>query len=457
MLRRIAPLVPALLLVIGCAGPAKLTQRSGEKLAQGDVWKAWQLATRALDKSPGNPQAREAATAAGAAIAQDWERRIHALADLDSVRAAEQVLEFAEFRANAAHYATIPVGATWPGEELALRSTAAHIHYVNGTEAMAAKRPKRAWGEFHETERFVPGYRDAAKLADKAFNRGLTRVALVPFRASSDHVDLAAQVAENWRGDLVQQLGKSASFTRMMGGDEIDRTMTVSQLGYVSRDDAVRLGRKAGAQRVVWGSIGEVKSQTRLQLFKDVVARRITLQDSEGHSVTRWVDVPIEVVARIRDVTVPVEYEVISTTDGASLTHQRLERSQSARVVWTSYQPEGEIGSYSLVSETARSANPDRCRDIETRWKTVCGDGVTLAQVLEARRNTRDDGRYRHDSLPRFIAGAAFVFLTDLPPAEDLAFAALARSSSLLRDDLMRLDAVDDVDLGVTVTSSDSR
>src|SRR5690242_2510412 len=38
--------------VIGCAGPAKLAQKSQDKLAQGDVWKAWELATRALDKAP---------------------------------------------------------------------------------------------------------------------------------------------------------------------------------------------------------------------------------------------------------------------------------------------------------------------------------------------------------------------------------------------------------------------
>jgi hypothetical protein len=143
--------------------------------------------------------------------------------------------------------------------------------------------------------------------------------------------------------------------------------------------------------------------------------------------------------------------------NGASVSHQRFDRSTSARVVWTSYQPEGDISAYSLVSATVRSADPDRARRVETRWKAVCGDGTTLQQVLQARRSSRDDGHYQRSSLARFASGAAFVFLTDLPPADDLAYAALSRGCGPLRDDLARLDAVDDVDLGASVTSSDSR
>ena len=61
------------------------------------------------------------------AIAQDWERRIRALAAEDSMQAADQALEFAEFRTHAARYATIPVGTDWPNEEHQLRATAARI------------------------------------------------------------------------------------------------------------------------------------------------------------------------------------------------------------------------------------------------------------------------------------------------------------------------------------------
>lgn len=71
MRRTIALVLPTLLLVTSCAGPQRLTQKSEQNLAGGAHWRAWQLATRALDKAPANARARSAATAAGASISQD--------------------------------------------------------------------------------------------------------------------------------------------------------------------------------------------------------------------------------------------------------------------------------------------------------------------------------------------------------------------------------------------------
>lgn len=449
MLRRLAPFLLTIpLLINNCSGPSKLTEKSEEKLAAGDAWRAWQLATRALEKEPGNPRARAAATAAGGAIAQDWQRRIHALAEVDSLKTAAEVLELTEFRENAARYATIPVGAEWPAEERTLRHTAARTHFQRGREAADSGRPKKAYAEFTEAELFVRDYRDVAKRADRALGQALTKVAVVPFRARSAEGSLGVQVAQAWRDNLVQNLAPPAArFTHILGGDAIERTMTLSDLEDVTREEAVRLGRGMGAHRVVWGSIGAVKSTTRLNLFKDTVCRRVVVRDANGRESAQWVDVPIEVVARVRDVTVGVDYEVIATRSGATLARRHVDRSTSARVVWTSYQPEGDPASYSLVSETVRTGNPNRARDVETRWKSVCGDATTLIQVLEARRSAGSSGHYVREALPRFVAGAAFVFLEDLPPAEDLALTTLARGSAPLRDDLLRLDEIDDVDL----------
>src|SRR5262249_52836182 len=97
----------ALCLLGACAGPAKLAQKSQEKLAAGETGRAWTLATRALDKDPGNVRARAAANAAGNAMARDWEQRIHVLAQTDTLAAADQVLQLADFRVSASHYAAI--------------------------------------------------------------------------------------------------------------------------------------------------------------------------------------------------------------------------------------------------------------------------------------------------------------------------------------------------------------
>jgi hypothetical protein len=118
-------------------------------------------------------------------------------------------------------------------------------------------------------------------------------------------------------------------------------------------------------------------------------------------------------------------------------------------VVWTSYQPEGDPTSYFLVSESVRGSNPDRAKDLEKRWTSVCGSATTLPQVLEARRKAGSSGHYVREALPRFAAGTAFVFLEELPPAGDLALSVLAPGSAPLRDDLVRLDPIDDADLGM--------
>ncbi|MGH3056152.1 MAG: hypothetical protein ACRDL7_14355, partial [Gaiellaceae bacterium] len=125
-----------------------------------------------------------------------------------------------------------------------------------------------------------------------------------------------------------------------------------------------------------------------------------------------------------------------------------------ARVVWTSYRPEGDVSAYALVSSTARSANAEHANQVENRWKTVCGAATTLQQVLVASRSSRGEGRYQRSELTHFIAGASFVFLTELPPTSDLAYAALAKGCGPLRDDLIRLDDVDEVDLGVALSGA---
>src|SRR5262245_5421134 len=414
MSRRVSLALLAAALVAGCAGPNQLAEKSQQKLSSGDIWRAWQLATRALDREPLNPHAKDAAAAAGRVISEDWQRRIHDLAPIDTMRAAEQVLEFSQFRANAINYTTIAVSPAWADEERTLRTAAARTNYVAAMQAKAAHRPKAAYAHFHECERFVTNYRDAVTLANRAYEQALTQVAVFPFASGSDP-NFGREVSERWRDALAKELTPpQAQFTRIMRADAITSRMSVAQMERLTREDAVRLGRKAGAERVVWGSLGNVRSETQLQYFRDVVARKVVQKDDTGKEIVRWVDVPIEVVARVRDVTVDVDYEVIATEDGTSLAHEHAPRASRARVVWTSFVPEGDVGLYALVSDVVRAANPDHARDVETRWKNVCGETTTLQQVLAARRETRGEAGYDRGVLGRFATGTAFVFLQEL-------------------------------------------
>jgi hypothetical protein len=440
--------------VAGCAGPAKLAEKSEDKLAQGDVWKAWQLATRALDKAPANPRARQAAAAAASSIAQDWERRIVALAQTDSLAAAEEVLKFAQFRTDAIPYTTVAVGDGWLERETAIRTCAARTHYAEGSTAWKANRPKKAYGEFLEATRFVPGYRDAGTRADAAFAKGLTRVAVLPLRTGPGNEGMGREVAQAWSGSLVEHMPTDEAFTRMMASDDVERFMRISEMGKSSRADAIRIGAKAGADRVVYGQIGDIDSKTGVQFFRRNIWHRVSGKDASGTVVTRWIAEPVEMIARTRTVQVDMNYEVIATDGGVTLTRQSCPRTIQARAVWTAWIPDGDADSYTLVTEESRGSNPEGAKAIETEWSSVMGAGVTLAQVIDARRACMRKPYDRTAAITRFAAGAAFVMLQELPSARELAQATAENGWQSVRESLVRLDGVDDAEIRATAVSS---
>src|SRR5262249_51543218 len=219
-------------------------------------WRAWQLATKALDKEPGNMRARHAAAAAAAAISQEWQDRIHALAVADPLAAAGQVLEVVDFRPAAMRYTLVPVGPDWPPQEQTLRRAAARTHYADGRAALESDRPKRACLEFADAERFMPGYRDAGRLADQSYDQGLTRVLVMPFNTSSPDPTLGRQVADAWRSELGEHLPPAPGrFTRVLDGGAVDDQMTVSQLNRLTPPHPPRLSPKPPAHPLLRGSL----------------------------------------------------------------------------------------------------------------------------------------------------------------------------------------------------------
>jgi hypothetical protein len=442
-------LLPSLLLALSCAGPSELARRSEVALAGGDPQKAWELAARALEREPNNARARAAAGAAVRTLSGDWMRRIRALADVDTLDAAGQVLGFAAFRAEAAPLVAVPLDSAWVADERALRHAAARIHYERGEAALASRRPKRAHDHFGEVERFVTGYRDVARLGDRALERAITRVAFVPFRGSAGQADLGREVSAAWRAEAARRLrAPRARFTRLVPQEEVEAAMSVAQLGRLTREEAIHLGRQVGARRIVWGTVGGVEADTRTDRFSDVVWRRLVEHRRGQRDTVRWIDVPIEVIARQRTVTAEIEVELISTDEEITLARHPVERTLTARTVWTSDVPEGDLESYELVAEPLRAEDPERVKRVETRWKAVAGEKTGVKEVLKGSRAARSQPRYRRERLPSFYPGASGpVFLEDLPPALDLALAALLHAWEPVIDDLQRFDAVDEADL----------
>ena len=438
----------------GCAGPAKLAEKSENKLAEGDVWKAWELATRALDKAPANPRARQAAAAAAQSISQDWERRITAMATTDSMAAAEEVLKFAQFRNDAIPYTTVQVSTAWLNGETTLRKGAARWHYGEGMTAAKSDRPKKAWSEFREAMRFVPDYRDASARADAMFAKGETRVAVVPLQTGPGNEGLGREIAATWSGALLEHMPTEDAFTRMLPTEDVERNMRASDLGRTSRADAIRIATRSGADRVVWGTIGGIDAKTGVQLFHRSIWHRVSGTDGTGHTVTRWIPVPVEMIARTRTVQADLAYEVIATRSGATLTRESCPRTIQARAVWTTWIPDGDADSYTLVTEEMRGSDPDGAKAVETEWSTVMGAGVTLAQVISERNQCLHRPYDRTAAITRIAAGAAFVILQELPSSKELAQATLSNGWRSVQQSLVKLDGVDDADVRTTSVSS---
>lgn len=441
---------------LSCASSTELARRSEAQLGGGDVWKAWTLAVKAVDKEPGNARARAAAAAAYERVASDWRRRIRAVAAADTTRASDLVMEFAEFRVAAARVVDSTPDGDWLAEERAIRTGAARIAYGLGSAALAAKRPREAYGHLQLATHHLPGYRDAAVLAERALERGRVRVAVVPFRAGAGPLSLGREVSDYWRDRLFDALSSpNATFTRVLPGSAVEDVMTVAELGRMTRDEAVRIARKAGAERVVWAEIGGINSDTRTDVFDESVARRITQKGPDGKSVTRWVEVPVRVVSRVRTVTVRLDCEVIATARGSSLSRHSSERSVTARTLWTDERFEGDLSTLALFADTVATADPRRAKAIAARWSEVAGEDRTLKQVFEERRRTQDDGRWQRPMRGRFISGGpGWACSRELAPIEDMAFAALADAWKLVGEDLARFDAMDDVDLMPAATTA---
>jgi hypothetical protein len=442
-------LVPLALLALSCAAPSELARRGEVALNEGDPQRAFDLAAKALDRQPGNARARATAAAAAQALTADWQKRIRAVAAADSVVAAEQVLELAAFRARAAAYAPAAPDSGWALEERTLRGTAARIHYGRGGAALEAERPKAAVAEFAEVERFVPGYADVARLAQRASGRALTRVAFLPLRGSSSKAALGREVADAWRDAVARRLvDRRVRFTRVVSREEVERAMTVAELGRLSREEAVRIGRQVGARLVVWGMLGGVESDTRADRYDDYVQRRVTEKDEQGRDVVRWMDIPIDVVSRQRTVRVEVEYEVIAVDGEVVVAGQAVRRAMTAHTLWVAHAPEGDLDAYALLSDQLRQREPERANRVETRWKAVAGERTSVKDVLRGVRGAQGRPAYRRELLPRFYPDVRGpVFLDDLPPADDLAYAALIHTWEPLLDDLLRLDPLDLPDL----------
>jgi len=439
-----------ILLTLSCAAPSELVRRSGVSLAAGDAARAFDWARRALDKEPANPAARAAATDAATVLVGDAKSRIRNLAEVDTVSAARQSLELEDFRAQLVHYRIeLPPDPGFVRDEALIRSGAAGWYYDAGAKSMSGHRPKRAYSEFVEAGRFASGYRDVGERERGAWEQALTRVAVLPFNNEVSIPGLSHDLAEETYQKLAYQLTSPRfKFTRLIGSDQINRKLTVSQMGHLSREEAVRLGRALGAQRVVLGRFHGLRSNTDTDSYHETIFRKVTERDESGGTRVRFVEQRFDAVMRQRQIWVAYDLQVIDTDEETALAHRGEQKSLVARTVFTRFEPVGSCDDYCLVSPDLKAAEPERAKRVEQEWSGRFGSW-TLPRLLERAR--KDSGRTRY--LPQYhsefaSAGTSTpIFLDDLPPADELATIALFDVWVPVLEVLRELDGVDAVDV----------
>ncbi len=431
------------LLALSCASSNKLAQRSEESLRSGQTSKAYEWARRSLDKDPHNDKARASMTVAASQMSADWKARVRNLAASDSIQGAETCLEFARFRSELARYQVVlPFDPAFRADESRILNAAAQHAYRSAEARLACRQPKQAYLDFVGAGRFVPGYRDIAVRIPRTYELALTRVAILPFANQTEVPGLSKEMADRMYGELDDHINpRQFQFTRLMDPEQVYGRMTVSQLERLGRDDAIRLGRELGVQRVVWGHYSGLNTNSTTGLYHQTIYRHVVEQDPSVKERDRWEESAFTAITRQREVQVAYEFDVLDVENEQTLAHRGDVSHATANTIYTLFQARGSCDDYCLLPPGMKAADPKRAESIDTEWGATFGNW-TLTKILLKAREGRGRTRYRPEYRKEFLnASYVFpVFLDDLPAPNDMAFIALDGTWKPVYDALLALD-----------------
>lgn len=438
-------MLAAVLFAGACAGPNKLARQSHEALAKGDLHKAYEKALKAVQKDPQNAAARAAYTEASARVADDYIARVRAQAAADTVRAADLALDFRDFRASvAAHGSPLPSNPAYEDDEDMILASAARTMDRHGRAAMADRRPKEAWHDFARALAYVPDDTAIAKRQSDAWRAAHARVALLPFEDGVSVRGLSQEIADEMDERVGAKVGE-LTFTDFVDGQSVDQVMTVAQAGHLGREDALALGRKLGADRVVTGRFAGMRSNNDFKDMTIPIYRKVESKNDAGEKIVRWVESSLHVVTREREVTVNWEYSVLDVKTGAVLMQRTKPAVAAACIVWTDYRPEGDCDLYALLPPDVRKNDSARAKRVDDQWQERVGTW-TLPTLLVKARDERNRSKWSNNYRREFHGVESRrhpVWLGELPAESDLAFVALDDAWRDVFAGLKELDARD--------------
>ncbi len=153
-------------------------------------------------------------------------------------------------------------------ELLKNRDLAAEKHYESGLELMKntdIEHSKLAAKEFASALIFVPGFKDASVLYEKARKLGTKRIAIIPFENKSGKKKYGA-IGEMITDQIIAELLKNPSameFLEIISRDQLQQIMKEQKLGLsgiINETTAIEVGKILGVNELVIGQITQITS-----------------------------------------------------------------------------------------------------------------------------------------------------------------------------------------------------
>jgi hypothetical protein len=357
-----------------------------------------------------------------------WKADVLALAATDTMAAARRCRELDAFRRELSDYRVgLAPDTVFARQEDLIRSSAAGVYYRRGVQALGARQARVAYDAFLAARDLSPGYRDVESLIREALSKAVEHVAILPFANQTDVRGLSMDMADRVYSEVTRRVTtKDFRFTVVMNRDQVYARVPVAGLSRMTREDAVRIGRQLGADCVIWGRFFALTARTNSDTWHQAVVRREVTRDAKGNPTERYVEDPLDVVQRTREVSIQYEFEVLDTETGSPLGAGSDVVRSEAHTLYTDYAPREDTDDYFLYQPDLKQREPDRAKALDRGWKDHVGSW-SLPEFMEHARKAKDRTAYRPSYRSEFFGHTRDhpVFLGDLPPEGDLALIAL--------------------------------
>ncbi len=225
-----------------------------------------------------------------------------------------------------------------PGHKM-LTNKLANAHYVYGRALFGEGQYRQSLEEFEKANEMNPEFKDVQRWADRAYEKAVRFIAVVPFvNESPSPVDgyfLASEI-------LTAIQHRNLKFV-----DFMDHAQTVAmtngirrgRYGSISETQLLDAAKKEGLNSIIWGKIKNVKVKDRPEKVTEYEYDKIvTVKDSSGKDVEEKEPIFYREHVRKRTVALTVDYVILDCETGKYLDKQRFNDKLVDEAVWIAYQ-----------------------------------------------------------------------------------------------------------------------